>query len=342
MANAALPESHLIRRILFATDFSESAREAQDHAVLWAGRWGATLTVLHVLDFPPGMDLDHPVHQMYLDQVRGQAEHHISGVIEALEESGAQASYRIEVGIPSQKINAIARELDSDLVILGTRGLSGLEHVLVGSTAERVVRSAPCPVLAARISSETDRRPESQAPQPSLGIQHILVPIDFSDCSLEALEYAIAVAKVYEAVCTILHVPEPISFGLDFTLRHVQERRRMRERIDSWLSELQALLVAQGLEAGYRLVDGAPADSILTSASVQPCDLIIMGTHGRRGLAHAVGGSVAEAVLRHAPCPVLTVKSPKFAPAHRRVLSEASKHLTQQFAGEEDTYARLR
>ncbi len=341
MAHDTLPESHLIKRILFATDFSESAREAQDHAVLWAGRWGATLTVLHVLDFPPGMDLDHPVHKMYLDQLRGQAEHHIGGVLKAIEQSGAQASFRTEVGIPSQTIHALARELESDLVILGTRGLSGLEHVLVGSTAERVVRSAPCPVLAARMSSETDHRPESQARQPSLGIQHILVPIDFSDCSLEALEYAIAVAKVYEAVCTILHVREPISFGLDFALRHVQERRRMRERIDSWLSELQALLVAQGLEAGYRLVDGAPADSILTSACVQPCDLIIMGTHGRRGLAHVVGGSVAEAVLRHAPCPVLTVKSPKFAPAHRRVLSEESKQSAKRFTGHEETHAPL-
>jgi len=70
----------------------------------------------------------------------------------------------------------------------------------------------------------------------------------------------------------------------------------------------------------YQLRGGLPADSILDSAQTLPCDLIVMGTHGRRGISHTLSGSVAEAVLRKALCPVIAVRSLKVGPGHRRVI----------------------
>lgn len=329
--------SQSIQRILLATDFSAGAARAQGHAVAWAKKTGAHLDILHVLEFQPGMDTQLPVNKMYLDQVRTQADQHLDAVLKEIGESGVSGKIHIGVGIPSQEIIDAARKLDADIVILGTRGVTGLEHVLVGSTAERVVRGAPCPVLSVHLSPQQADKAPVEGQQAHISVHNILVAVDFSDCSLEALEYAILVAKAHEATLTVLHVLEPISFGLDFTLRHVEDRRQMRTRIEAWLSKMESVLTSQGLKASHRLDGGWPADSILSRTRQQPCDLIIMGTHGRRGFSHLIGGSVAESVLRHALCPVLTVKSPKFAHGHRRVLSEHKELLVSPVSSTKET-----
>jgi nucleotide-binding universal stress UspA family protein len=118
----------------------------------------------------------------------------------------------------------------------------------------------------------------------------------------------------------LLHVLEPVSYGLDFTLSHVRTGEQVRE---SWIKRLDELASSHQhphVLVESRLRGGLPADSILDSAQTLPCDLIVMGTHGRRGISHTLSGSVAEAVLRKARCPVLTVRSPKFGPGLRRVI----------------------
>lgn len=312
--------NHTIESILFATDFSECAKHAQAHATLWATTHGARLHVVHVVEFPPGMDPEQPVNKMYLDRLRDEADARLRETIAEVEQDGATGQARIETGIPSQILSETAQVLGSGLVVLGTRGLTGLDHLLIGSTAERLVRTAPCPVLTVRTKEQT--KPAAREATHPARIQRILAPLDFSDCSLDALEYAIFVAKTFDAALTVQHVLEPVAFGLDFTLRHVEERRQQRKQVESWLSDLASSLDAQGLRVTHVVAAGEPADTILARSQEQRCDLIVMGTHGRRGVSHLVSGSVAEGVLRKAGCPVLTVKSPKFAPAHRAVLAE--------------------
>ena len=99
----------------------------------------------------------------------------------------------------------------------------------------------------------------------------------------------------------------------------------MREQLQCRIAELTDLFRSQGVEASYAIRGVDPADTILDYALDQRKDLIVMGTHGRRGISSMLAGSVAEAVLRRAHCPVLTVKSPKFSPGHRRVLSNGHK-----------------
>lgn len=309
----------LIERILLATDFSACAARAQDYARFIALAASARLDILHVLEFQPGMDPEYHVNSLYLEELRKDAARQLERFAGEARGLGLRVAQREVLGIPSIRINEAAQETGADLVVLGTHGRTGLEHILLGSTAERVVRGASCPVLTVRVPYEPGRKPAmgESGGQP-VSVKSLLVPVDFSDCSLDAWEYALQVAKLFKAKATLLHVLEPVSYGLDFTLSHAQDERRMRERLDTRLADMVGLLEKEGL-AGQRILrGGVPADAILESAGREGCDLIVMGTHGRRGVSHFMSGSVAEAVLRRAVCPVLSVKSPKFAPGRHR------------------------
>lgn len=308
----------LMKRVLLATDGSTYAARAEDYALFLASAWKAGLDAVSVLEFPPGMNPEYPINKVYLGQLRKEADRHLERLADRASQVGLSVKKQVVIGIPSQKIIAIAGEHGDDLVVVGTHGRSGLEHVLLGSTAERVIRSAPCPVLAVRGHKPgAAQGPDHSSP---IAVRRMLVPIDFSDCSLEALEYAVQVAKQLHAAVTILHVMEPLAYGLDFTLSHPSELENKRAKLSRRLLDLAAAAAGYGLKADEALRGGLPADSILDHARGQAVDLIVMGTHGRRGISHLVNGSVTEAMLRRADCPVLTVRSPKFAPDHRRVV----------------------
>lgn len=309
----------MIKRILLATDFSRWARRAEDYACALACSWRASLTVLSVAEFPPGLNPDYPVNQQYLADLLKHASSQLVDLKGRAERRGMAVTTRVATGIPSEEVITAARAEDSDLIVVGTRGKTGLAHVLLGSTAERVIRGAPCPVVTVRMEPADTKQEESALSRP-VTLERILVPVDFSDCSLDALEYAIVVAQQAKASLMLLHVLEPVSYGLDFTLSHIRTRD---SEVSTWTKRLEELVSSHQhshVPVESRLRGGLPADSILDSAQTLPCDLIIMGTHGRRGISHALSGSVAEAVLRKALCPVLTVRSPKFVPGHSRVI----------------------
>jgi nucleotide-binding universal stress UspA family protein len=317
----------VIKRILLATDFSRWARRAEDYACALACSWRASLTVLSVAEFPPGLNTDYPVNQQYLADLLKHASSQLVDLKGRAERRGMAVTTRVATGIPSEEVITAARAEDSDLIVVGTRGKTGLAHVLLGSTAERVIRGAPCPVLTVRMEPADTKQEEGALSRP-VTLERILVPVDFSDCSLDALEYAIVVAQQAKASLMLLHVLEPVSYGLDFTLSHIRTRD---SEVSTWTKRLEELASSHQhshVQVESRLRGGLPSDSILDSAQTLPCDLIIMGTHGRRGISHALSGSVAEAVLRKAHCPVLTVRSPKFVPGHSRVIPTEMSPIT--------------
>ena len=307
--------NRLITRLLLATDCSREAARAQEVAMFLAKTCRAGLDILSVLEAPPGMDPEYQVNQLYIEQLHKEAGKTVDRVVGEAGGCGVEAKARIVRGIPVQQINETARELKCDLVVMGTRGRTGLAHVLLGSTAEGVVRGAPCPVLTVQSVAKGN--------QP-VRIARILVPVDFSDCSIEAMEYTIQAAREFAASVTILHVIEPASYGLDFTINHAGHAQKTAVAIEKRLEEFTALLKGQGIASRHVLQSGAPGDAILNGARAAEADLIVMGTHGRRGFSHLVSGSVAEAVLRQAPCPVLTIKSPRFGSGPTRVMPEAA------------------
>jgi nucleotide-binding universal stress UspA family protein len=141
----------------------------------------------------------------------------------------------------------------------------------------------------------------------------MLVPTDFSDCSLEAVKFAGMVAGQAKASIELLHILEPSAYALDFTIEHPEEREQKRKRAAERLQTLSSDLAGAGVLVKTSLLGGGPADRILEVAQKSSSDLIVMGTHGRRGLSHVFAGSVTEAVLRRGTVPVLAVRHPAFA-----------------------------
>ncbi len=308
----------LVSRVLLATDFSRCAGLALDYALAVASWWKAELHVFHVLEFLPGMDPQYSVNKMYLDELRKDATQHLDAIEKRGDLAGLSIRRTIDIGIPSQRIEAAAGDLNVDLIVMGTHGRTGLEYVLVGSTAERVVRTAPCPILC--VKGGRDEPPEATAQAGSPRIRRLVIPIDFSASSLDALEYGVQFAKHLGASVTILHVLEPVAYGLDFTLGRSVERREQKEHVQSRLEVLRALCTSNGVNADSVVKAGLPADSIREYADREKPDLVIMGTHGRRGISRLLSGSVAEGMLRLACCPVLAVRMPCFDPGHQRIM----------------------
>lgn len=300
----------MITRILFATDFSQWARRAEDYACALACSWKASLTILSVAEFQPGLNPDYPVNREYLADLHKEGSSQLVDLKGRAERRGIAVTTRMATGIPSEEVITAARAEDSDLIVVGTRGKTGLAHVLLGSTAERVIRRAPCPVMTVP-TEPADAEHDGVLSRP-VTLDRILVPVDFSDCSLDALEYAAVVAQQAKASLMLLHVLEPVSYGLDFTFGHSMAREQEREM---WTKRLEALTSSHQhahVPIASQLRGGLPSDSILEAVQTLPCDLIVMGTHGRRGISHVISGSVVEAVLRKAHCPVIAVRRRKF------------------------------
>ena len=320
-----------IRHIVFATDFSESAASAQEYAVSVAKACDAKLWIIHVVESPLWFEPDAAM-ALYLQHVQMEADQQLAAIEKQLAERKLTAlELRHRTGMPSAQIDKFAQEVGADLVVVGTRGRNRLETILLGSTAERVIKAAPCPVFAIPTIGSTGEEKEL-AFRPRFSIQHILTPLDFSSPSLDAIEYAIQVARQFGARMTLLHVLEPMYYDGEAGLRSMDLLRSVEREVQSaeqrwqqwayWrpqLEKLTGLVESIGMPARSIVAGGVPADSIVQCAKEQDCDLIVMGTHGRRGLSRLRFGSVAESVLRQSPYPVLTVKSPKFAAGHRRV-----------------------
>jgi len=143
-----------------------------------------------------------------------------------------------------------------------------------------------------------------------LRIKQILVPIDFSECSLKALRYAIPLAKEHRAAVTLAYVAPAISgaFGEYGAFDPVSVTKDMRERAERDLARLVVDEVRGMVPADTLVRAGCAVEEIINVARKLPADLIVISTHGRSGLNHVLLGSVAERVVRHAPCPVLVVR----------------------------------
>ncbi|HEX2732622.1 MAG TPA: universal stress protein [Polyangiaceae bacterium] len=138
----------------------------------------------------------------------------------------------------------------------------------------------------------------------------ILVPVDFSKHSDEAVQTASDIAKRYGATLTLLHVYEPVAYALPegYVLYTADQLTQLLAEFEKSLAKAKSDALATGVSAvDARQVDGIAHHEITELARKENYDLIVMGTHGRRGLNRLMMGSVAEKVLRNAPCPVLSV-----------------------------------
>lgn len=281
-----------IRKLLFPTDFSEAAEAAALHALHLARRYGAVLHVLHVAT--PHEDAAERVHGFQRTACR-------SGL------AGAPRVIKAQLRSRSAPAGILDYAVDQgvDLVVMGTRGRSGLRRLVIGSVAEAVVRQAPCPVYTVHCRGggrAEDAKDEAAAPS----VQRILAPVDFSASSRQALAYARELADAYGARVDVLHITAQadLKTGQVAGVKPTgpSRRERERQRLRAWAEEMD-------LAARVHVQYSYPQGGILDFASRRGTDLIVIATHGRTGLKRLVMGSVAEQVVRRAPCPVFTVKS---------------------------------
>jgi nucleotide-binding universal stress UspA family protein len=288
-----------IRRILWPTDFSSGADRAFPHAAALAAWHEAELHVLNVREegAEEGANAEIPISHADLTDLlsaEGNPPQHVD--VEALTLVQEQRTH----DSAPEAIVEYADEQDVDLIVAGTHGRRGLQRLLIGSVAEEVLRTAPCPVLTVRGGEDI---------APAWAVRNILVPIDFSDASIEALRHAKELALTYGAQITLLHAVEEVVYPSAYGVEPANlPGPQVIDRVEESLADLART------EIGYEhvVVDarvGYAPSTILDYAESEAVDLVVIATHGRTGLERMLLGSVAERVVRRAAAPVFSVKS---------------------------------
>lgn len=299
-----------IKTILVPLDFSRASIQALKFAIAFGRQFGAVIHLVHVQPTDEQTAISNAGGLMLnCTDALALMQDRLS---EALRRQGRFCPDNCHVvsGRPFEEICNLAREIKADLIVLPTRGLSRLKQVLLGSTAERVVRHAPCPVLIPRGAEFQSITWNGAVATTDLELRKILVPVDFTKCSLAGVRYAARLAKDTGATLRLFHVvfPYPQLFTVDrvgggLTPLIRPAKARAREE----MSELLEISFLREIPCETEIRTGPVIDEICGESSGSGIDLVVTSTHGLTGFKRAVIGSVAEHVVRHAKCPVLIV-----------------------------------
>jgi nucleotide-binding universal stress UspA family protein len=309
-ASAALANLQL-KTILATTDFSPESLAGVRYAVALAERLGAAVALLHIIERRTWLsELGSIVPVREDSEVVASARAQLTALAKRDKKSGVAVtcSVFVRAGNPFHTITTAAHEHEAELIVIATHGRTGAERVLLGSTAERVVRHAPCPVLTVPTRTQSKRTGKT----PPFKLRKILVPIDFSGISKDALPWATFLAARFGAELILLHVVE--KFPIDYLLGSGLTNETLvpfMEQAEAGLERMAASLSkATDARTSAIVRQGTPFAEICHAAKTLGADIIVLTTHGYTGLKHAWLGSTAERVVRHAPCPVLTVRPP--------------------------------
>lgn len=302
------PLAFKIEKILVPLDFSPASVEALDYAVSIAKQFQAAIHLAHVYPPDEASSAAGAGHLLFQSaEAIERLNEELTGIHQKHVPTFRPENCHIRGGQPYQEIVRLAREIDADLIVLATRGHSGLKHLLLGSTAERVVRSGPCPVLVTR-----KRKRKSKEGRELFAIRTILVPTDFSQCSLAGTEYAAFLARRVGAKLRLFHAMYPYTnyvFVDRAGVRMSGLAEAMEETARQEMDALKQMDFLRDLPVQTEIRPGYSVDEICAAAGDPKIDLVVTSTHGRTGLKHALIGSVAEHVARYAERPVLVVPS---------------------------------
>jgi len=307
----------MLNSILCAIDFSEFSRQVLCCGVGLARQFNADLLVCHAICFPR-------------DQLYGTVENKRTGEHEKLARQAYQkigklmetAPVRWDIlitfGDPVDEVARIAEEQNVDLVISASHGISGLKRILLGTVIERLARTLTCPLLVTHspkspvtetlLRGEITESPLSEETTSPLTFRKIVVGCDLSPDSAPGVLYGVNLAREFQGELHLLHTMEtPVDEELmDSAQVHYGEveqllRERLTQRLIAFVSQN-----APG-ECCLRpvLIPGHPNEEISSYAAKNNADLIIVGVRPQGILEKLLGGSTTEALLRHAPCPVL-------------------------------------
>jgi nucleotide-binding universal stress UspA family protein len=269
------------KRIVCPIDFSDSSKQVLRLAIRMAERYHAELIFISVNEYHPlGRQFEFNITDWDIEQ-------QIHAALDDLLKKNVPAeliySVIVKTGRTYHEICNAAVERKADLILLAPYGLSELSHILIGGTAERVVRFAPCPVLVVRIPINLQEW------------RHILYTSDFSDESRVAFPVALELVEEWKGILYILNVYSSLEI---LPLEHkFPDASQFHPRYKN----LDLITVTEHAKSAK--------DGILAFIQEKKIDLVVMATHGYHGLKRMWLGSTAEEVVRRSPCPVLTVNS---------------------------------
>jgi nucleotide-binding universal stress UspA family protein len=298
-----------LQNILCPVDFSDSSRKALCHAAAVARRYRSDLTVLYVDDLLP-------------DAARAELNRH-AAILRSPEEelrcfvrdAGTETltvNVRSVAGDVVDGILDQARVLRADLIVMGTRGRSGMARVILGSVTDRVLRQACCPVMTIP--------PTGTDPTEKAGIalfDRILCTSDFSPSCKKALDVALWLGEQEDAQVILLNVIQwPTSFPAVAAPPAMIDAFPTRSEL-AWNARdrLKAVLPSDALYRGRSEImvrNGKPSDVILRVAADKAVTLIVMGVTSRGAIDQMIFGSTTRSVIQSAHCPVLSVRAHEF------------------------------
>lgn len=299
-----------IDRILCAVDFSDFSRHALEYAVAMGRHYHARVTVLHVYADVPVMNTVPPIGieagPIVFEPIDRAA------VAAVTEEFAARVSREQKLNVQVHEapdtvaeILAQADVLDASLIVVGSHGRSGFERLLLGSVAGKVLRKSTRPVMVVP--------PHTAGQIPAMPFRRLLCPIDFSDSSIRALDYALHLAQDAGGRLVLLHAIEippelhEIPLAVDINVADVRAAADANSR--ARLEALVPVAARSACKIEARVVEGKGHREILKAACHDTSDLIVMGVHGRGAVDLALFGSNTLAVVQGATCPVLAVRT---------------------------------
>lgn len=293
-----------IERIVVGTDFSPESEAAVQHALHIARLTGAAITLVHACPIvePPSRSVAGPWSDLMQRQL-AENRQRLDALSASLTAQGVRVAHALVDDTADAAILDVAASASADLVVVGTHGFTGIKHLLLGSVAEKVLRHSASSVLIAR-------RP---GPEPALeelghGYRRLLVATDFSDAAERALELATSLATDGASIEVWHWWSSPYGGPLP-------DPAALRREIEDGARATGDELLARHRDPRYRLsfhvAESQARDGIQQQLASGGYDLVVLGSHGRRGLTRWLLGSVAEATARHAPCSVLVARGPK-------------------------------
>jgi nucleotide-binding universal stress UspA family protein len=280
-----------VQTILFATDFSESARKAQTYATGLANRFRANLIVAHANDLPNYGQ--RPENWRVANEGSADAMRALEKEMAAY--PGFHTSFHVDEGTAWQMIESVIEKEKIDLIVLGTRGRTGAGKLLLGSHAEEIFRRALCPVLtvgphAPRMTGKEDE------------LREVLFATDFSPAAQVAAPFAVSLALMLQAHLNLVYVVEEPKLGEFIT---PEELVTSSERLLRSLVPDEARVWR---EPRYFVEQGEPVDNILKAAELVHAGLIVLGVRKPGVTVPNWGAGVAYKVACFATCPVVTVR----------------------------------
>jgi len=291
------------RPILAATDLSENARPALRTASKLAKGRDVPLTVLYCMEWVADLPTWHAAISDQQDDYREEGRRELEAEFEeAVPADNQPPTVELEVALefPEEYISEELARADYGLVAIGATGLNRVANFFLGSVPEEIVRRSAAPVMVVPHDDEPDGP-----------FENIVAPVDFSRCSRKSLAHAAGLARESDASLTVVHADSvaadtqsvPMSAAPEAVpVEEIQEERS--EQFEKFLEEAHL----EGLDWESRQQVGSPLDVISDTVEDIGADLVVMGTHGRRGLERLFLGSTATKVLRRMPCAVVTVR----------------------------------